>query len=178
MSQIRPFKTHRPIISEGVYVDPAAVVIGDVILHSQVNLWPGVVLRGDQGKIEIGERSNIQDGTIAHATGGISTVSIGADCTVGHRVILHGCTVEDQCLIGMGAIVLDNAVIGTGSIVGAGALVTAGSKFPPHSMILGAPAKRVRSLRPAEAERWIFHGRDAYLELSQEYQSNAEVDNE
>ncbi|MGC6509951.1 MAG: gamma carbonic anhydrase family protein [Myxococcota bacterium] len=178
MSQIRPFKQHQPTVAKGVYIDPHAVVIGDVILHAQVNLWPGVVLRGDQGQIVIGERTNIQDGSIAHATGGISTVSIGADCTVGHRVILHGCTVEDRCLIGMGAIVLDNAVIGTGSIVGAGALVTAGTIFPPNSMILGAPAKRVRELRPGESERWILHGRDAYLELAEEYQSIAEVSNE
>lgn len=176
MTQIRGYKTHQPQIAAGVYVDPAAVVIGDVILEEKVSLWPGVVLRGDQGQISIGARSNIQDGSVAHATGGISMVSIGADCTVGHRVILHGCRVEDQCLIGMGAIVLDNSVIGSGSIVGAGSLVTAGSIFPSNSMILGSPAKVVRSLRPGELERWILHGRDAYLELAEDYQREEKGD--
>ena len=145
------------------------MLIGDVRISAHVSIWPTCVLRGDQGSITIGENSNLQDGTIAHSTGGISTVEIGANVTVGHRVVLHGCKVEDWVLIGMGAVVLDNAIVGTGSIVGAGALITSGTIVPPRSMVLGAPAKVVRSLRAGEFERWIVHGRDEYLRLATIY---------
>lgn len=174
MADIRSYQAMKPVLKENVYADPASTIIGDVILEANVNIWPNVVLRGDQGRIHIGERSNIQDGTIAHATGGVSNVTIGSDCTVGHRVLLHGCTVEDECLIGMGAILLDNCVIGKGSIVGAGALVTSGCVFAPGKLILGAPAKAVRELKDGELTRWILHGRDEYLKLAKSYMSNKE----
>ena len=99
MSDIRPFRNHKPVIAASAYVDSAAVIIGEVLIGEEVSIWPGVVLRGDHGRIEIGSQSNIQDGTIAHATGGFSYVSIGERVTVGHRVLLHGCIVDSDCLI-------------------------------------------------------------------------------
>ena len=171
---MRTYLNLTPQIHSSAYVDPAAVIIGDVHLKEGVSIWPTCVLRGDQGRISIGENSNIQDGTIIHATGGISTVNIGANVTVGHRVLLHGCTVEDWVLVGMGAIVLDNAIVGTGSIIGAGALITAGTVIPPNSMVLGSPGKVVRILREGEFERWIVHGRDEYLRLASVYKNQEE----
>jgi len=167
MADIRTYQQFSPQIHPTAYIDSASVIIGEVVIGSEVSIWPGVILRGDQGAIIIGSQTNIQDGTIAHSTGGISTTRLGKGITVGHRVLLHGCTIEDNCLIGMGAIVMDNAVIGEGSIVGAGALVTAGSKIPPGSMVLGSPAKVVRPLRDGERSRWIIHGRDEYLRLAE-----------
>ena len=105
---------------------------------------------------------------MAHSTGGLSTTYVGKRCTVGHRAILHGCRVEDDCLIGMGAILLDNCVIGSGSIVGAGALVTANTKVPPNSLVLGCPAKVVRGVSKKEQEHWIGHGHAEYLKLLSE----------
>ena len=169
MSNIRPFQDYIPQIEESAYIDQSAVVIGDVHIEANVSIWPLVVLRGDQGRIQIGAQSNIQDGSVVHTTGGISQVQVGKRVTVGHKVLLHGCIVEDDCLIGMGAILLDNCVIGTGSIVGAGALVTAGTIIPPGSMVLGAPARVVRSLREGEFEKWIVHGCAEYLKMGSEY---------
>ncbi len=122
------------------------------MLGEQVSLWFGAVVRADNGPVHIGARTNIQDGAVLHSDPG-SPLTIGADCTVGHRVILHGCTVEDGCLIGMGATVLNDAVIGAGSLVGAGALVTEGKVFPPGSLIVGAPARAVRTLEPEQIAR-------------------------
>ncbi len=153
-----------PVVPDSAWVHPSAVVIGHVILGERVSVWPGVVLRGDQGAIHIGDETNLQDGTIAHATGGISTVTIGARCTVGHRVILHGCIVGDDCLVGMGSIVLDNAQIGAGSIVGAGALVPVGAQIPSGVLVLGMPAKFVRAVTDTDRER-IRTGHLAYLAL-------------
>ena len=168
MGNIRKHGTHSPKIHPAAWVDETAVVIGEVILAEKVSVWPTSVLRGDQGLIQIGAESNIQDGTIVHSTGGLSTTLVGERCTIGHRVLLHGCTIEDDCLIGMGAIVLDNAVIGRGSIVGAGALVTANSIIPPNSMVLGIPAKVVKTLTPEAQEKWIAHGHEEYIKLLSE----------
>ena len=167
---IRKHLDLEPSISASAWVDETAVVIGDVELGEKVSIWPTVVLRGDQGKISIDDESNIQDGTIVHSTGGLSTTQVGKRCTVGHRVILHGCKVEDECLIGMGAILLDNCVIGSGSIIGAGALVTANKKIPPNSLVLGCPAKVIRSISREEQKHWIEHGCQEYLKLLSEVQ--------
>lgn len=172
MKNIRPYKDHIPSIHEAAFVDESAIVIGDVHIGRKSSIWPLCVLRGDQGAIEIGENSNIQDGSVVHATGGVSKVKVGDNVTVGHKVILHGCTIEDWVLIGMGAIILDLSVIGKGSIVGAGALVTAQTIVPPNSMVLGSPAKVVRSLREGEFEKWIVHGAEEYKNLSSWYKSN------
>ncbi len=153
-----------PVIPASAWVHPSAVVIGDVVLGERVSVWPGVVLRGDQGAIVVGDETNLQDGTIAHATGGVSTVRIGARCTVGHRVILHGCVVGDDCLVGMGSIVLDNAAIGSWSVVGAGALVPVGMAAGMGVLLLGMPARVVRAVTDKDRER-IATGHRAYLEL-------------
>ena len=148
-----------PQIDPTAYVASQAVVIGDVRLAARSSVWPMAVLRGDINFIEIGEGSNIQDGSIVHLADDLPT-RVGKLVTVGHRAILHACTVEDECLIGMGATILDGAVIGKGSIVGAHALVTKGTHIPPGSLVLGAPAKVVRPLRPeeiADIRTWADH---------------------
>lgn len=127
------------------YVAPGAHLIGRVRLLEDASVWFGAVLRGDNEWIEIGERSNVQDNCVLHTDPGAS-LSIGPDCTIGHGAILHGCTVEGQAIIGMGATILNRARIGHSSIVGAGALVTENKVFPPFSLIIGAPAKAVRTL--------------------------------
>jgi carbonic anhydrase/acetyltransferase-like protein (isoleucine patch superfamily) len=148
-----------PQIDPTAYVAPQAVIIGDVRLAAQSSVWPTAVLRGDINFIEIGEGSNIQDGSIVHLAEDLP-VRVGKLVTVGHRAILHACTVEDNCLIGMGATILDGAVIGSGSIVGAHALVTKGTHIPPGSLVMGTPAKVVRPLRPeeiADIRTWADH---------------------
>src|SRR5271156_936482 len=149
----------RPQIDPTAYVAPQAVVIGDVRLAARSSVWPMAVLRGDINFIEIGEGSNIQDGSIVHLADDLPT-RVGKLVTVGHRAILHACIVEDECLIGMGATILDGAVIGRGSIVGAHALVTKGTQVPPGSLVMGTPAKVVRPLRPeeiADIRTWADH---------------------
>jgi carbonic anhydrase/acetyltransferase-like protein (isoleucine patch superfamily) len=139
----------QPQIDPTAYVAPEAVVIGDVRLAARVSVWPTAVLRGDINFIEIGEGSNIQDGSIVHLAEDLP-VRVGKLVTVGHRATLHACTVEDNCLIGMGATILDGAVIGRGSIIGSHALVTKGMEVAPGSMVMGMPAKVIRPLRPEE----------------------------
>ena len=167
---LEPYRGTRPTVDPTAYVHPAATVIGDVVLGPEASVWPGAVLRGDDGAIRIGARTSIQDGSVVHTTTGLSTTTVGERVTVGHGVILHGCTVEDECLIGMGAILLDNCVIGRGSLVGAGALVTQGKKIPPGSLVLGNPAKVVRPC--GERERaMIDQGWREYLERGAEYRA-------
>lgn len=167
--RIESYKTFSPQIDPSAWIHGSATLIGDVRLAAGCSVWPGVVLRGDQGAISVGEGSNLQDGTIAHSTGGFSTTTVGARCTVGHRVLLHGCTVEDDCLIGMGAILLDNCVIGAGSIIGAGALVAKGKVIPPRSLVLGIPGKIVRTISDDEFVEHVQHGYLEYQRLAEEY---------
>lgn len=134
-----------PEIDETAYVSKHAVLIGDVKIGKNASVWPGCVLRADINSIELGENSNIQDGTMVHLADDAG-VKIGKNTTIGHGAIIHGCEIGDGCLIGMGAIVLDKAVIGDNSIVGAGAVVTKGTIVPPGSMVLGTPAKVVKEL--------------------------------
>ena len=130
------------------WLAPNACLIGDVLLGEDCGIWFGATLRGDNERITIGARSNIQEGSTLHTDPG-SPLTIGEDCTIGHNAILHGCTIGDGSLIGMGAIILNNAVIGRGCLVGAGALVTEGKVFPDGSMIVGSPAKPIRTLDEA-----------------------------
>lgn len=130
------------------WVAPDAHVIGRVRLGERVGIWFGAVLRGDNEQVAVGEGSNVQEGAVLHTDWGFPAM-VGRHCTIGHRAIIHGCTIEDAVLIGMGATVMNGAVIGTESLVGAGALVTEGKRFPPRSLIVGSPAKAIRTLDDA-----------------------------
>jgi len=134
------------------FIADTATVIGKVRLKEGASVWFGAVLRGDNEWIEVGEGSNVQDGSTCHTDLGFP-LTIGRNCTVGHNVILHGCTLEDGALVGMGSIVMNGAIIRRGSIVGAGAVITEGKEFPEHSLIIGAPARVMRTLDPAQVER-------------------------
>jgi carbonic anhydrase/acetyltransferase-like protein (isoleucine patch superfamily) len=140
-----------PAIGEGVLVAPGAALVGDVRLGRDVSFWYNAVARGDLAPVVVGDRSNIQDGCVIHVADGSPCV-VGADVVVGHRVMLHACRVEDACLIGMQATLLDDCVIGEGSIVGAGALVTQRTVIPAYSLVLGAPAKVMRALFASAAD--------------------------
>ena len=145
------------------FVHPAAHIIGDVTLGARVSVWPTAVLRGDNDAIVIGEDSNVQDGTIIHVDPGVPC-TIGHRVGIGHRAIVHGATVGDDCLIGMGAILLNRVVVGSGSIVGAGAVCREGMEIPPNSLVVGVPAKVIRETTDDERKR-IAHTVEAYLEL-------------
>lgn len=165
---MHPYKDHAPEIHLEAFVHPDATLIGQVAVGARSSVWPGTVLRGDMGRIVIGEETSIQDGTICHMTEGWSETLIGNRVTVGHRVILHGCVVEDECLIGMGAILLDNVKVGRGSLIAAGALLTVGMEVPPGSVVMGAPAKVVR--RAGDKERAMIEGGwQTYVEHAQRY---------
>ena len=140
-----------PQVAPTAWVADNAQVMGDVTLAADSSVWFGVVARGDSAAITVGEGSNIQDNTVLHADAGVPLV-IGRHVTVGHQVMLHGCTIGDETLIGIGAVVLNNAKIGRNCLVGAGALVTEGKEFPDGSMIIGSPAKAVRQLTPEQIE--------------------------
>lgn len=145
---------------EHVFIAPDAVITGDVALGENVNIWYGAVLRGDSGKITVGEGTNIQERCVVH-----EETKIGSYCTIGHGAIVHGCTIGDECLVGMGAIVLDGAVIGDRCIIGAGALVTGKMNAPAGSMILGSPAKVVKELTE-EQMAGLRSNAEHYLELA------------
>ena len=151
------------------WVAPSAAVIGRVRLNRDSSVWFGAVLRGDNEWIEIGERSQVQDNATLHTDMGFP-LTIGTDCVIGHNVILHGCTIGDRALIGMGAIVLNGARIGAGCLVGAGALVTEGKVFPEKSLIVGAPARAIRTLDNAAAAA-IAAGADFYVRNYKRYAS-------
>ncbi|MDQ8181779.1 gamma carbonic anhydrase family protein [Pelagicoccus sp. SDUM812005] len=147
--QFETFLAKDPQVPASAYVAKEATVIGDVRLGENASVWPACVLRGDINYIQVGDRSNVQDGTIVHLADDFP-VEIGKDVTIGHGAIIHACTIEDECLIGMGATVLDGSVIGHNSIVGAGSLVTPRTIIPPGSMVMGAPAKVKRALTEDE----------------------------
>jgi carbonic anhydrase/acetyltransferase-like protein (isoleucine patch superfamily) len=154
--------------ADGQYwVADSAAVIGRVRLKSEASVWFGAVLRGDNEWIELGERSQIQDNATLHTDMGFPLV-IGSNCVIGHKVMLHGCTIGDNSLIGMGAIVLNGAKIGKNSLVGAGALVTEGKSFPDNSLIVGTPARAIRTL-DEKAHAMIRSGADYYVERWKQY---------
>ena len=167
---VRVFESIQPRIAASAYVDETALVVGNVTLAEDVSLWPQVVARGDVNFIEVGARTNIQDGTILHvshdsefAPGGFP-LRIGADVTVGHQAILHGCTVQDRCLIGMAATVMDGAVVHSGAIVGAGSLVPPGHVLEGGYLYVGSPARRTRMLRDSEIA-FLEYSAKHYVEL-------------
>ena len=147
-------------IHSTAWIAPGAVVLGDVTLGERASVWYGSVLRGDNDRIVIGAETNLQDGTIVHVDEGVPCI-VGRRVGVGHRALLHGCTVEDECLIGMASTILNRAVIGTGSVVAAGALVPEGMKVPPGSLVMGVPGRVVRPVDDALRERiqmtWVHY---------------------
>ena len=152
-----------PTLATDTFVHPLAVVIGDVTLGHRVSVWPTAVLRGDSASITIGDESNVQDGTVIHVDDGVPT-TIGRRVGIGHRAIIHGATIEDDVLIGMGAILLNHVHVGSGSIIGAGAVCPEGMNVPPNSLVLGVPGRITRQTTDAERER-IRHTVASYLEL-------------
>jgi carbonic anhydrase/acetyltransferase-like protein (isoleucine patch superfamily) len=165
-ARLEPWDGVWPAVDPTAWCHRSAVIIGDVVVEAGASIWPTVVLRGDQGSLRVGAESSIQDGAVLHATRGLSHTVVGARVTVGHRAILHGCVVEDDVLIGMGAIVLDGAVVERHCVIGAGAVVGAGKRIPAGSMVMGVPARVVRQLRPDEIASWIAHGHEEYLRLT------------
>jgi carbonic anhydrase/acetyltransferase-like protein (isoleucine patch superfamily) len=145
-----------PRLEDGAWAHEGAWLIGDVTLAAGASVWPTAVLRGDMGPVIVGADSNIQDGSVLHDTTDRSVTRVGERVTVGHRAVLHGCVIEDDCLIGMGAIVMDNAVIGRGSFVAAGSLVSPRKVIPPGSMVMGSPARVIRPVTDAEREQIGF----------------------
>ena len=172
---IRPYKGILPTLGARSYVDPAATVIGDVVLGDDVSIWPGTIVRGDVNFIRVGARTNIQDGTVVHVShdgphaklGGFATV-IGEDVTIGHKAIIHACRIEDAVLIGMGAIVLDGAVVKKHGFVGAGALIPPGKVVGEGELWLGNPARKARLLTEAEIEA-LYYSAGHYVRLKDEY---------
>ena len=149
---LRPFRGVLPRVHPTTFIDDSAQVIGDVEIGEESSIWMFVVMRGDVHRIRVGRRSNVQDGTIVHVMNRTHPTTIGDNVTIGHRALLHGCTIEDRCLIGMGAIVLNGALIGSGSIVAAGSLVLEEMKVPGRSLVMGSPAKVKRPLTDAEVD--------------------------
>ena len=173
---LRRYQGINPRIAASAYVDASAVVIGDVTVGEDASLWPMVVARGDVNSIEVGARTNIQDGTILHvshdseyAPGGFP-LRIGADITVGHKVILHGCSIEDGCLVGMGATVMDGTVLRSGVLLGAGSLVPPGQDLEGGFLWVGSPARRVRPLREQERD-FLEYSPKHYVELKNRHRS-------
>ena len=164
---IKSFMNIKPTLGEEIYISETAVIIGDVTLKRNSNIWFGAVLRGDEESIVIGENTNIQDNSIIHVNEG-AKVEIGDGCTIGHGVILHGCKVGNNTLVGMGSIILNGAKIGNNTIIGAGSLITQNKEFEDGVLIMGNPAKVVRKLTQEEIEN---NKKDClnYLELSNKY---------
>ena len=173
---IMKYKDLTPKIGKNSWIAPSADVIGDVTIGENCSIWFGTVIRGDVHKIIIGDRTSVQDLSMVHVThykledksDGNPTI-IGDDVTIGHKVMLHGCTIENACLIGMSTTILDGAVIGEESIVGAGSLVTKNKIFPPRSLIVGSPAKVVRSLSEKEINE-LYASASRYVEFKNSYQ--------
>ena len=165
---IKKFQNKQPQLGENVYVSENAMVIGDVTLGDEVNIWFGAVLRGDMHYIKIGNRTNIQDNSVVHVTTRVSPTNIGSGVTIGHGAIVHGCTIEDDCLIGMGAILMDDAVIGAGSLIGAGALIPPNMIIPENSLVVGSPGRIVRQVKDFEREM-ILERPQEYIDLASIY---------
>ena len=168
---IKVFGNKRPETEKAIFVADSADLIGNVVLHKDSSIWYGAVLRGDLAKIEIGEGSNIQDGTVCHTDGSPDKpVILGKGVTVGHNATLHSCKIGDNSLIGMGAVVLDDVEIGECSLVGAGAVVTPGTKIPARSLVLGSPAKVKRELTEEDINA-IKNNAAEYIKLAKAHKT-------
>jgi carbonic anhydrase/acetyltransferase-like protein (isoleucine patch superfamily) len=164
---IRSFRNKTPQVAASAYVDPGAQVIGDVTIGALSSLWPAVTLRGDIAPITVGEETNIQEASVVHTDDGFPAV-IGNRVSVGHAAVLHGCTIEDDCLIGIGAIVLNGARVGRGAVVAAGALVPEGMEVPADTLVMGTPAKPRRPVSDGERVRFKA-GVAGYVKRAHEY---------
>ena len=168
---LRPYKGIRPRVHGTAYVDDSAQVIGDVEIGEASSIWMNAVVRGDVHWIRIGARSNVQDGTVVHVMNDTHPTTIGDDVTIGHAAIVHGCTIENRVLIGMGAILLNGAHIGEGSIVAAGTLVPEETRIPPHSLVMGSPGRVKRTLSDAEVAS-ILQFSERYVEYRLDYMAS------
>ena len=173
MPLIIPHHGKTPVIPSTAYLAPTATVIGDVVLGEHSSLWFNVVVRGDCNYIRIGDRSNIQDNSTIHVHIKTHPTIIGNDVVAGHNVLLHGCTVKDRVLVGMGSTLMDGVEVGEESIIGAGALVTPGMKIPPRSLVLGRPGRVARKVTDEELENMIMFGVANYLEYKETYPPEA-----
>ncbi|MGK0500469.1 MAG: carbonic anhydrase/acetyltransferase-like protein (isoleucine patch superfamily) [Oceanicoccus sp.] len=178
-TSLRTYKGVSPTLQQGAYVDPAAIVIGDVELGEDASVWPLVVIRADVNRVRIGDRSNIQDGTVIHESrprasnpSGYPTL-IGTDVTIGHKVMLHGCVIGNRVLVGMGAIILDGAIIEDEVIIGAGALVTPGKRLLSGYLYTGSPARQARPLRDGELAHFVATAEN-YVTLKNDYLAEQE----
>jgi carbonic anhydrase/acetyltransferase-like protein (isoleucine patch superfamily) len=167
---IYKFNNKKPETNKSIFIAPGSFIIGDVSLDEGVNIWYNAVIRGDFGPIKIGKKTNIQENSSLHIDPEFP-LTIGNYVTVGHNAILHGCTIKDRVLIGMGAIILNGAIIGEESIIGAGTLIPEGKEIPPHSLVLGVPGKIVRQITKKEIEFLNKSAEDYYL-LALEHQKN------
>ena len=171
---IRAFKNSKPAIGHKVFIDESAVVIGDVTLDDDVSVWPTAVIRGDVESISIGEGTNVQDGSVLHVSHAADAsktghpLKIGKGVTIGHKAVVHACTVGDYCLVGMGAIILDDAILEDYVMLGAGALVPSGKKLESGYLYVGAPARQIRALKESE-KQFLEYSYQHYIELKDEY---------
>jgi len=167
---ILPFRGHLPRIAASAFVAPTAAIIGDVVIGEEASVWFGCTLRGDINSIRVGARSNLQDGTVVHVDRDRFAIHIGADVTIGHAAVIHACTLEDGCFVGIGAVVMDGALVESGAMVAAGALVTPGKRVPAGEVWAGRPARRLRLLSAEErANLTDIAGR--YVALAREYRT-------
>ena len=168
---LKPYRNRFPLLGEGVFAAETAVIIGDVVIGANSSIWFGVVVRADVNSIRIGQRTNIQDGCVLHVGRETYPLTVGDEVVAGHHVTLHGCTVGDRCLIGIGSRVLNGAVIGEESIVASGAVVIEKTICPPRTLMAGVPAKPVRAVRNEEIDR-IRNMAENYRKLASEYRND------
>ena len=171
---IRPYNDIYPKIADSAYIGPNVTIIGDVTIGAETNIWPGSVIRGDVMPITIGERTNIQDGTVIHVTRKTGSTHVGSGITIGHMVLLHACTVEDDCFIGMRSTVMDGAVVESGGMLAAGSLLTPGKCLKGKELWAGSPAKYFRDMTKDEID-WIPGSAAHYVRLSKTHSGNAAV---
>ena len=165
---IKPYKGITPTIADSAFIEDTAVIVGDVVIEEDSSVWFHSVVRGDVNYIRIGRRTNVQDLSLLHVTHDTYPLILGDDVTVGHHVVLHGCTIQHRVLVGMGAVLMDGVVVGDDCIIGAGALVTEHTKIPPGSLVIGSPARVKRPLREAELA-WLKKSAENYVRYARDY---------
>jgi carbonic anhydrase/acetyltransferase-like protein (isoleucine patch superfamily) len=171
---IRPYRGRLPVVHPSAFIDDSAQVIGDVEIGVESSIWMNVVIRGDVNAIRIGDRSNVQDGTVLHAMRHQYDTRVGHDVTIGHAAVVHGCRIHDRVLVGIGAIILNGAVIGEDSIVAAGSLVTERFVVPPRSLVMGSPARVKRPLTDEEVQSVLGYA-NRYVNYRLDYMSEPEA---